>query len=60
LHQQIDTNLDRLQQYFRLPEGQPVPFSAITGLNRRTVWSAIRDACVGDYMEVDKGGREVE
>lgn len=49
--EEVDTNLDKLQTYFQLPEGQPVPFSSVTALNKRTVWLAIRDACMGDYQE---------
>lgn len=51
--EELEPNLSRLHQYFRLPEGMPVPFSSVTGLNRRAVWGAIRDACVGDYEEVN-------
>jgi GTP-binding protein len=54
--EEIEPNLARLHQYFRLPEGMPVPFSSVTGLNRRAVWGAIRDACVGEYVEMESGG----
>ena len=43
----IDSQLDQLQTYCGFPEGQPVPFSSMTGFNKRVVWTAIRDACVG-------------
>ena len=51
--EEIEPNLSRLHQYFKLPDGMPVPFSSVTGLNRRAVWGAIRDACVGEYEEAD-------
>ena len=46
----IDHQLDQLQTYWGFPEGQPVPFSSVTGFNKRTLWTAIRDACV-DVVE---------
>jgi hypothetical protein len=51
-------SLVRLQNYFNLPEGQPVPFSSVTGANKRTVWLAIRDACLGEYIDMD--GNQVD
>lgn len=56
--EEVEPNLEALHRYFRLPEGLPVPFSSVTGLNRRAVWGAIRDACVGEYVEVNAGEGE--
>ncbi len=54
--EEIEPNLTRLHTYFKLPEGMPVPFSSVTAMNRRAVWGAIRDACVGDYVEMNPTG----
>lgn len=52
--EEIEPNLGRLHQYFKLPEGMPVPFSSVTGMNKRAVWNAIRDACVGEYLDLSE------
>ncbi len=52
--EEIEPNLGKLHQYFKLPEGMPVPFSSVTGLNKRAVWNAIRDACVGEYLDLSE------
>jgi GTP-binding protein len=38
-------SLRRIRQEFRLPAGQPVPFSSVTGQGRDEVWDAIEAAC---------------
>jgi len=53
-HEDIEENLGRLHQYFKLPVGMPVAFSSVTGVNKRAVWSAIRDACVGEYLDLSE------
>lgn len=52
--EEIEGNLGKLHNYFKLPEGMPVPFSSVTGVNKRAVWNAIRDACVGEYLDMSE------
>jgi GTP-binding protein len=39
--------LSLLQSAFKLPEGQPIPFSSVTGEGRKDVWRAMRDGILG-------------
>lgn len=56
--EEIGPNLGKLNQYFKLPEGMPVAFSSVTGVNKRAVWNAIRDACVGEYLDLSEEAQE--
>jgi GTP-binding protein len=43
--QQLHRQVAALREGFRLPAGQPIPFSSVTGAGREAVWDVIEAAC---------------
>lgn len=50
-----DKALSALRKAHRLPPGQPIAFSSITGEGRKDIWRALRDSVVGDSGDNDFG-----
>ena len=54
--QQLHRQLAKLREDFRLPAGQPVAFSSVTGAGREAVWDVIEAAC--GYAPADAAAGE--